>query len=69
MAGKNDTFPPQLRGSVVSKFVAAIQAESDPVRKQALEDMMSPFQESLVGMTGAEASLAVIQFIRDLKQV
>jgi hypothetical protein len=67
MAGKNDPFPAQLRGQVVAHFVAAIQAETDPVRKQAMEDMMAPFQASLVGMTGAEASAAVIQFIKDLK--
>jgi hypothetical protein len=30
---------------------------------------MAPFQSSLQGMTGAEASAAVAQFIKDLKAI
>ena len=69
MAGKNDTFPPQLRNAAAAQFQAQIQLESDPQRKSALGLKLGQLQASLNGMTGAEASAAVIQAIHDMKAI
>jgi hypothetical protein len=69
MAGKNDTFSAQLRNAAAQQFEAQIQLETDPQRKSALGQAKSDLQASLVGMTGAEASAAIIAAIHAMKDL
>ena len=68
MAGKNDTFPSQLRNKVIAQFTSSIQA-ADAGRQVALGQYLGQLQSELVGMTGAQASARIIQAILDMKQI
>ena len=69
MAGPNDTFPAQLRSSVITQFTSAIQSVPEGPKKDQLDALMATFQSDLQGMTGLQASERIRQAIADMKAV
>ena len=69
MAGPNDTFPAQLRSSVIQQFVSAIQSVPEGPKKDQLDVLMSTLQSDLNGMNGLEASERIRVAIQAMKDV
>ena len=69
MAKSTDTFPAQLRSSVITQFTTSIQSVPEGPKRDQLDALMATFQSDLVGMTGLEASERIRQAIADMKAI
>ena len=69
MAKSTDTFPAQLRSSVIQQFVSSIQSVPEGPKRDQLAAYMAAFQSSLQGLTADEASVQIIMAIADMKAI